>query len=55
MSQNVWQFKMFPSESFSSNYDSFNLVVLLGFEGECGWVEVVSLTEEYSEFFVSKL
>ena len=31
------------------------VIVSVGFEGERVWVEVVSLTEEYSELFVSKL
>ena len=46
---------MFPSKGFSSNFDSFALTVSVGFEGKRVWFEVVSLTEECSELFVSKL
>ena len=55
LSQNGCQFKMFPSKGFSSNFGSFTLTVLVGFEGEHVWFEVVSLMEECSEWFVSKL
>ena len=53
--QNGCQFKMFPSKGFSSNFGDFALTVSGGFEGERVWSEVVSLTEECSELFVSEL
>ena len=46
---------MFPSNGFSSNFGSFTLTVSIRFKGERMWFEVVSLTEECSELFVSKL
>ena len=46
---------MFPSKGFSSNFGSFTLTVSVGFEGERVWFEVVSLTKECSESFVSNL
>ena len=46
---------MFPSKGFSSNFGDFALTVSGGFEGERVWSEVVSLTEECSELFVSEL
>ena len=46
---------MFSSKGFSSNFGSFTLITSAGFERGCVWVEVVSLTGEFSEIFVSKL
>ena len=46
---------MFPSKGFSSNFGGVTLTVSVGFEGERVWFEVVSLMEECSEWFVSKL
>ena len=46
---------MFPSKGFSSNFGGFALTVSEGFEGERVWAEVVSLTDECSELFISEL